>query len=78
MISKSRAARLVLAGARFGLRHSRTRYAARMDILLLIALLVQLAFWWVGLYGEIQQLQRHFQANTVKKRNVLSTVRMSK
>lgn len=28
----------------FGLRHSRTRYAARMDILLLIALLVQLAF----------------------------------
>ncbi|MCU7961408.1 IS4 family transposase [Shewanella sp. SW32] len=62
----------------FGLRHSRTRYAARMDILLLIALLVQLAFWWVGLYGETQQLQRHFQANTVKKRNVLSTLRMGK
>ena len=62
----------------FGLRHSRTRYAARMNILLLIALLVQLAFWWVGLYGETQQLQRHFQANTVKKRNVLSTIRMGK
>jgi hypothetical protein len=49
-----------------------------MDILLLIALLVQLAFWWVGLYGETQQLQRHFQANTVKKRKVLSIVRMGK
>lgn len=62
----------------FGLRHSRTRDAARMDILLLIALLVQLAFWWVGLFGEAKQLQRHFQANTVKKRNVLSIVRMGK
>lgn len=62
----------------FGLRHSRTRDAARMDILLMIALLVQLAFWWVGFFGEAQQLQRHFQANTVKKRNVLSIVRMGK
>jgi len=25
-----------------------------------------------------QQLQRHFQANTIKKRNVLSTIRMGK
>ena len=62
----------------FGLRHSRTRSAARMDILLMIALLVQLAFWWVGLFAEAQKLQRHFQANTVRKRSVLSTVRMGK
>jgi len=62
----------------FSLRHSRTRSAARMDILLLIALLVQLAFWWVGLFGVANKLYRQFQANTVKTRSVLSIVRMGK
>jgi len=49
-----------------------------MDILQLISLLMQLAFWWVGLYGETQQLQRYIQVNTVKKMNMLSTVKMGK
>ena len=62
----------------FSLRHSRTRSLARMDILLLIALLVPHPFWWVGLFGVANKLYRQFQANTVKTRSVLSIVWMEK
>ncbi|NMR95478.1 IS4 family transposase, partial [Vibrio parahaemolyticus] len=59
-----------------GLRHSRTSSSERFDIMLLIALMLQLTFWLAGVHGQKQGWDKHFQANTVKNRNVLSTVRL--
>ena len=59
-----------------GLRQSRTRCPKRFDIILLIALMLQLMFWLAGIHAQQQGWDRHFQANTVRNRNVLSTVRL--
>ncbi|HDY8062819.1 TPA: IS4 family transposase, partial [Vibrio vulnificus] len=59
-----------------GLRQSRTSCPKRFDIILLIALMLQLMFWLVGIHAQQQGWDRHFQANTVRNRNVLSTVRL--
>lgn len=59
-----------------GLRHSRTSCPKRFDIMLLIALLLQLTFWLAGVHAQKQGWDKHFQANTVRNRNVLSTVRL--
>ncbi|MCG3761228.1 IS4 family transposase, partial [Vibrio cincinnatiensis] len=59
-----------------GLRHSRTSNPERFDIMLLIALMLQLTFWLVGVHAQKQGWDKHFQANTVSNRNVLSTVRL--
>ncbi|HAS6055222.1 TPA: IS4 family transposase, partial [Vibrio vulnificus] len=49
----------------------------RFDIMLLIALIIQLTtFWLAGVHAQNQGWDKHFQANTVKNRNVLSTVRL--
>ena len=58
----------------FGLRDARSRRAERMEVLLLLAALGTLASWWAGLAAEAHQWARHFQANTVRHRGVLSTV----
>jgi DDE family transposase len=58
----------------FGLRYARCRTAQRMEILLLIACLATFALWLVGLATLAQNRARHFQANTVRIRPVLSTV----
>lgn len=62
----------------FGLRHSRTRCPRRYDILLLIALLAEIILWWFGLAAQQADWQRHFQANTIRHRAVLSSVRLGK
>ena len=62
----------------FGLRQSRPRCPKRFDIMLLIALVLQLVLWWVGLLAKARGWQKHFQANTVRTRNVLSMVRLGK
>ena len=62
----------------FGFRHSRSRCPKRFDIMLLIALVLQLIFWWVGLFAKKSGWQKHFQANTVRSRNVLSLIRLGK
>ncbi|WP_298715898.1 IS4 family transposase [uncultured Oceanisphaera sp.] len=62
----------------FGLRHSRTRCPRRYDILLLIALLAEIILWWFGLAAQQAGWQRHFQANTIRHRAVLSSVRLGK
>jgi len=62
----------------FGLRHSRTRCPRRYDILLLIALLAEIILWWFGLAAQQVGWQRHFQANTIRHRAVLSSVRLGK
>jgi len=59
-----------------GLRQSRTNSPERFDIILLIALMLQLMFWLAGLHAIQQGWDRHFQANTIRTRNVLSTVRL--
>ncbi|WP_438441970.1 IS4 family transposase, partial [Escherichia sp. 364] len=59
-----------------GLRHSRTSSSERFDIMLLIALMLQLTCWLAGVHAQKQGWDKHFQANTVRNRNVLSTVRL--
>lgn len=61
-----------------GLRHSRTTSPKRFDIMLLIALLLQLLLWWVGLFAQHIRWHTDFQANTERSRNVLSMVRLGK
>jgi len=56
----------------FGLTISRSKNIERLNILLMIAALATLCLWWVGLYAEQQGWHRHFQANTIRKRRVLS------
>ena len=45
-----------------------------MEVLLLLAALGALACWLAGLAAEAHAWGRHFQANTVRRRAVLSTV----
>ena len=59
-----------------GLHQSRTSCPKRFDIILLIALMLQLMFWLAGIHAQQQGWDRHFQANTIRNRNVLSTVRL--
>ncbi|MGS2185757.1 IS4 family transposase [Escherichia coli] len=59
-----------------GLRHSRTSSSERFDIMLLIALMLQLTCWLAGVHAQKQGWDKHFRANTVRNRNVLSTVRL--
>jgi hypothetical protein len=57
----------------FSFRDSLTRKRYRLENLLLIGALASLAAWLVGKVAELKQLHRHYQANTVRTRNVLST-----
>lgn len=56
----------------FALTHARTKSSHRADILLLLAALAHLFALLLGLAAEAGQLQRFFQANTLKTRRVLS------
>jgi hypothetical protein len=58
----------------FALRYARSRGAERLEVLLLLAALGTLACWLAGRAAEAKQWARHFQANTVRRRAVLSTV----
>jgi hypothetical protein len=57
----------------FGLRYSRSRSLERIEVLVLVAALAALVLWLVGLAGRALNLARHQQANTVRRRLVLST-----
>lgn len=56
----------------FGFTLSRSKNIERLNILLLIAALATLCLWWTGYYAREQGWQRHFQANTIRDRHVLS------
>ena len=56
-----------------GLRYARSSSQARIEVLLLVIALATLVLWLVGLAGRARDLARHFQANTVTERHVLST-----
>ena len=65
-----------LKSARYGmsLEHSETYIPRRFEILLLIGSLAHAMFWIIGKIAEMAGLHRHYQANTIRKRTVLSTV----
>ena len=58
----------------FALRYARTKRPERLEALLLVAALATLILWLMGLAGADRQWTRHFQANTERRRPVLSTV----
>lgn len=62
----------------FAWRYSRTRDAARISVLCLIASLATLVLWLTGFAAEQQHWQRRFQANTVKNKRVLSYLSLAK
>jgi hypothetical protein len=59
---------------RFGisLSHARTRSTARADVLLLLAAFAHVLYILLGLAAESAGLQRRYQANTTRRRRVLS------
>ena len=57
----------------FGLRYARSSSLHRIQVLLLLVALATLVLWLVGLAGRARNLARHLQANTVRRRLVLST-----
>jgi hypothetical protein len=56
----------------FGLQYARSRDPQRWEMLLLIGTLATVIHWLVGLAATARHYARHFQANTLKKRAVLS------
>jgi hypothetical protein len=58
----------------FALRYARSQSAHRVEILLLIATLAACVQWVMGLVARAKRWERHFQANTERKRRALSTV----
>ena len=58
----------------FALRYARTKRPERLEALLLVAALATLILWLLGLAAAERQWIRHFQANTERRRPVLSTV----
>ena len=57
----------------WSLNDIRCRSEARIEVMLMLAALANVALHIVGLAAEQQQLQRRFQANTVSHRRVLSS-----
>lgn len=58
----------------FALRDARSRRSERREVLRLVAALGALACWLAGLAAAAREWGRHVQANTVRRRAVLSTV----
>jgi hypothetical protein len=57
-----------------GLRYGRCNDVERMQVLLLVASLATLMLWLAGLGARSLNWTRHFQANTVRARAVLSVI----
>jgi hypothetical protein len=51
-----------------------TRSAQRLQVLLLIAMIATFVLWLLGMAGRITGQDRHYQANTVTDRHVLSAI----
>ena len=58
----------------FALRYAPTKRPKRLDTLLLVAALASFILWLLGLAAADRQWALHFQANTERRRPVLSTV----
>jgi hypothetical protein len=58
----------------FGLRYARSDNGMRLAVLLLIGALASLVLWLVGIHGRACDWSRRLQANTERRKPVLSTV----
>ena len=58
----------------FALRYAQTKRPERIEALLLVAALASFVLWLLGLAVADRQWAGHFQANTERRRPVLSTV----
>ncbi len=56
----------------FGFEHAHSWKIARIENLLLIAMLASLVAWIIGWLAEKEELHYEFQANSIKHRRVLS------
>jgi len=63
-----------LKSHQFGLsaRYVRTRCIHRLGVKILLAAIVQVIYWVVGVIGHSQGMQKYFQANTVRDKKVFS------
>ena len=57
----------------FSLDEARVSTKFRYENLLLVGVLATFAVWLTGKVAELKNVHRQYQANTIKKRNVLST-----
>lgn len=57
----------------FSLREAKSTTTYRYENLLLVGTLATVTVWLIGKVAELKQWQSRYQANTTKKRNVLST-----
>lgn len=62
----------------WGLRDARTRSCERFDNQLLLVAVATLAALWVGIAAEQSHLARRYQANTERRRRVLSLVTLGR
>mgnify|MGYP006094546907 CR=1 FL=1 len=64
----------------FGLcgRYIRTKCIHRWGVKMLLAAIVQITYWVIGIIGHSQGMQRVFQANTVKDKKVFSYFTLGK
>lgn len=55
-----------------GARYGRTSCIHRWGVKMLLAAIVQIIFWIIGIVGHSRDYQSKFQANTVKHKKVFS------
>lgn len=55
-----------------GARYARTSSIERWGVKMLLAAIVQIVFWIIGIIGHSQSFQKIFQANTVKNKKIFS------
>lgn len=69
-----------LKSRQFGLggRDIRTRCVHRWSVKMLLAAIVQITYWIIGIIGHSQGMQKYFQSNTVKNRKVFSYFTLGK
>lgn len=69
-----------LKSHQFGLcgRYIRTKCIHRWGVKMLLAAIVQITYWVIGVIGHSQGMQRIFQANTVKDKKVFSYFTLGK
>ncbi len=69
-----------LKSHQFGLcgRYIRTKCIHRWGVKMLLAAIVQITYWVIGILGHSQGMQKIFQANTVKDRKVFSYFMLGK
>lgn len=69
-----------LKSHQFGLcgRYIRTKCIHRWGVKMLLAAIVQITYWVIGVIGHSQDMQRRYQANTVRDKKVFSYFTLGK